>query len=137
MKLKANVALLASVAVLVIAPGAWAQSGGAENMSFFVTSTGVGDGANLGGLDGADAHCQQLAETAGSNGRTWRAYLSTSGEGAENARDRIGNGPWVNAKGATIAASVDELHSDANKIGKDTALDESGDPVKGRGDEPN
>lgn len=114
--------------------GALAQDSG---MSFFVTSTGVGDGANLGGLDGADAHCEQLAEAAGAGDRTWRAYLSTQGEGAVNARDRIGDGPWANAKGVEIAASVDELHGDANKISKETALDESGNPVKGRGDEPN
>jgi hypothetical protein len=106
-------------------------------MSFFVTSVGLGDGANLGGLEGADAHCQALAEAAGSEGRTWRAYLSTSGDGAVNARDRIGAGPWVNAKGEEIAASVEELHTEPNKINKETALDENGMTVKGRGDEPN
>jgi hypothetical protein len=105
-----------------------------ENMSFFVTSAGPGDGANLGGIAGADAHCQSLAEAAGAGGRTWRAYLST---GSENARDRIGAGPWQNAKGAAIAASVDELHSDANGISKETALSEAGEMVNGRGDEPN
>ena len=108
-----------------------------QAMSFFVTSTGVGDGANLGGLEGADAHCQKLAEAAGSTGKTWHAYLSTSGENGVNARDRIGAGPWVNAKGVEIAASVEELHGDANKINKETALDEKGNSVKGRGDEPN
>ncbi len=109
----------------------------AASMSFFVTSTGVGDGANLGGLEGADAHCQRLADAAGSTGKTWHAYLSTGGDGAVNARDRIGAGPWVNAKGVQIAANVDELHGDANKINKETALDEKGNTVKGRGDEPN
>ena len=106
-------------------------------MSFFVTSAGPGKGGDLGGLEGADAHCQALAEAAGAGGKTWRAYLSTSGEGAVNARDRIGSGPWVNAKGVEIAANVDELHAETNKINKETALDERGQPVKGRGDEPN
>jgi len=128
--------MLTTAALLVIAPmaNAIAQDGGT---SFFVTSVGKGDGANLGGLEGADAHCQSLAEAAGVTGKTWRAYLSTSGDGAVNARDRIGAGPWANAKGEVIAASVDELHSDANKISKETALDEKGNPIKGRGDEPN
>jgi hypothetical protein len=103
-------------------------------MSFFITSQGPGDGANLGGLAGADAHCRQLAEAAGVAGKTWRAYLSTNDE---NARDRIGNGPWYNAKGDVIAMNVDELHNDANKIDKQTGLTEKGEPVKGRGDEPN
>jgi hypothetical protein len=103
-------------------------------MSFFITSTGTGDGANLGGLAGADAHCRSLAEAAGAGGKTWRAYLSTS---SENARDRIGTGPWQNAKGEVIAASVEELHSDANKISKETALNEKGEVVNGRGDQPN
>ena len=113
---------------------AWPQ---ASDMSFFVTSTGVGDGANLGGLEGADAHCESLAAAVGAGDREWRAYLSTSGDGAVNARDRIGSGPWVNAKGVEIAASVEELHTEPNKINKETALDENGQTVKGRGDEPN
>ena len=127
---------LTIAALLVFAPmtGAAAQDGG---MTFFVTSAGPGDGANLGGLEGADAHCQSLAEAAGATGKTWRAYLSTSGDGSVNARDRIGAGPWMNAKGTEVAASVDELHTEPNKINKDTALDESGNMVKGRGDEPN
>jgi hypothetical protein len=103
-------------------------------MSFFITSTGTGEGADLGGLAGADAHCQSLAEAAGAGAKTWRAYLSTS---SENARDRIGTGPWQNAKGEVIAASVDELHGDANKISKETALNEKGEVVNGRGDQPN
>ena len=106
-------------------------------MTFFVTSRGVSEGGNLGGLAGADAHCQKLAETAGSKGHTWHAYLSTSGSGAVNARDRIGRGPWVNAKGVEIAASIAELHGEGNKINKQTALDERGNMVKGRGDDPN
>lgn len=106
-------------------------------MNFFVTSVGVGDGANLGGLEGADAHCQALAEVAGAGDRTWAAYLSTQGEGAVNARERIGSGPWVNANGTPIAGNVEELHSEANGITKDTALNERGEVVNGRGDEPN
>jgi hypothetical protein len=101
---------------------------------FFITSKGLGDGANLGGLAGADAHCQQLAEAAGVTGKTWRAYLSTANE---NARDRIGTGPWHNAKGEIIATSLEELHSDANKINKESGLTETGAMVKGRGDKPN
>ena len=132
---KLSLALAAAAAMLAVAlPGASAQD---NPMSFFVTSAGPGKGGDLGGLEGADAHCQALAEAAGAGGKTWRAYLSTSGEGAVNARDRIGSGPWVNAKGVEIAASVDELHAETNKINKETALDERGQPVKGRGDEPN
>ncbi|MBA5776514.1 hypothetical protein H2509_05180 [Stappia sp. F7233] len=104
------------------------------DMSFFITSQGPGDGANLGGLAGADTHCQSLAEAAGVTGKTWRAYLSTS---SENARDRIGSGPWANAKGIVIAASVEELHSDANGITKETGLSETGEVINGRGDNPN
>lgn len=106
------------------------------NMSFFITSVGSGKGADLGGLEGADKHCQTLAEAAGSKGKTWRAYLSTQGEGAVNARDRIGKGPWVNAKGETVAKDVEDLHA-GNTIGKTTALTEKGEVVKGRGDKPN
>jgi hypothetical protein len=104
------------------------------SMSFFITSQGPGDGANLGGLAGADAHCQRLAEAAGISGKTWKAYLST---GTENARDRIGSGPWYNSKGEAVAMNVDELHGEGNKISKQTALTETGEMVKGRGDEPN
>jgi hypothetical protein len=132
---KLGLSLAAAVAMLAVAlPGAAAQD---NPMSFFVTSAGPGKGGDLGGLEGADAHCQALAEAAGAGGKTWRAYLSTSGEGAVNARDRIGSGPWVNAKGVEIAANVDELHAETNKINKETALDERGQPVKGRGDDPN
>ena len=119
-----------------LAPPAEAQEVSPE-MSFFVTSVGVGDGANLGRLEGADAHCQALAEAAGAGDRTWAAYLSTQGEGAVHARDRIGSGPWVNAQGTQIAGSVEELHSGTNGIAKDTALNERGEVVNGRGDEPN
>ena len=103
-------------------------------MSFFVTSAGSGKGADLGGLKGADAHCASLAEAAGVTGKSWAAYLSTS---AEDARDRIGKGPWFNAKGAKIADDVASLHSDANGITKQTGLNEKGEVVNGRGDKPN
>ena len=109
-------------------------------MSFFVTSTGLGKGANLGGLEGADRHCQALAQNAGAGGKTWRAYLSTQAvDGATpvNARDRIGNGPWVNFKGKIVATSVDQLHSDRNKLGTETSLTERGTMVAGRGWTPN
>jgi hypothetical protein len=108
-------------------------------MTFFVTSVGTGNGADLGGLEGADQHCQQLAEAVGAGGHTWRAYLSTqaaTGQPAVNARDRIGPGPWQNAKGVVIATSVDELHG-ANNLTKQTALTETGALVNGRGDTPN
>ena len=104
-------------------------------ISFFITSAGSGRGANLGGLQGADAHCAMLAKQAGAAGnRTWRAYLSTQ---AGNARDRIGKGPWYNAKGVMIAKDVDDLHSDKNNLTKDTQLTEKGTIVNGRGDNPN
>ena len=124
------IVLAASAALLLTGtPAAFAQ----DAMSFFVTSVGLGDGANLGGLEGADAHCQQLAETAGASGE-WRAYLSAEGV---NARDRIGSGPWSNAAGEVIANDLDELHSDSNNVTKATALTETGGTVSGRGDEPN
>ncbi|MFT6533487.1 MAG: hypothetical protein ACJASC_003051 [Limimaricola cinnabarinus] len=104
------------------------------DMSFFITSENPGQGADLGGLEGADAHCTALAEAVGVTGRTWAAYLSSS---AEDARDRIGTGPWVNAQGVTVAADVDELHSEANDLGKETSLSETGAVINGRGDEPN
>ena len=103
-------------------------------MSFFVTSVGSGKGADLGGLKGADAHCASLAEAAGVTGKSWHAYLSTS---AEDARDRIGKGPWFNAKGEKIADDVASLHGDANGITKQTALTEKGEMINGRGDTPN
>lgn len=103
-------------------------------MSFFITSAGPGRGADLGGLAGADAHCQALGESAGAGGRTWRAYLSTS---EENARGRIGSGPWHNAKGELIASNLEALHGEANGINKQTGLTESGRTVNGRGDQPN
>jgi hypothetical protein len=127
-------------AVLMVGLGgmAQAQRAGPAGMSFFVTSVGSGDGADLGGLASADAHCQQLAAAAGAGG-TWHAYLSTQaadGQPAVNARDRIGTGPWRNAQGVVIAASVVELHA-VNNLTKATALTEQGKPVNGRGDTPN
>jgi hypothetical protein len=112
-------------------------SGQQANMSFFVTSAGPGKGADLGGLAGADAHCQKLAVSAGAGSKTWRAYLSTQGAGSVNARDRIGKGPWVNAKGVTVATSVADLHSDNNKLNKQNDLSEKGEVINGRGDTPN
>ncbi len=108
-------------------------------MSFFVTSAGPGNGGNLGGLPGADAHCRQLASAAGAGDRTWRAYLSTSavsGQPAVNARDRIGNGPWYNARRVLIARTLSELHAEAGALTKESALTERGDVVTGVGDTP-
>lgn len=106
-------------------------------MSFFLTSAGSGKGGDLGGLQGADAICQSLAEAAGHGNRTWRAYLSTQGPNAVNARDRIGAGPWFNAEGARMAANVEELHSSANRLSVFTALDERGRRIPGSGYFPN
>lgn len=133
--MKPTTAFLTVAAIGMIALPALAED---PPMSFFVTSVGLGDGANLGGLEGADAHCQQLAEAAGSEGQTWRAYLSTQEEGQRgvSARSRIGTGPWYNARGELIATDLDELHIMPN-IYMRTALDESGNRIKGRGDEPN
>jgi hypothetical protein len=125
---------IALATAALLAGGGLAAHAADARMSFFVTSAGSGDGANLGGLAGADAICQKLATAAGSSGKTWHAYLSATGV---NARDRIGKGPWYNAKGELIASSVDELHSPANKITKQTALTEAGGVVNGRGDNPN
>jgi len=127
--------LLATAAVLSLGATGAAHAQ-ASAMTFFVTSVGVGNGGDLGGLAGADAHCQKLATAAGSTGKTWRAYLSTQGQGAVNAKDRIGKGPWQNAKGAVIAKDVAELHG-TNNLTKQTALSEKGDVINGRGDTPN
>lgn len=118
---------------------ALAASAGAADMSFFVTSAGGGKGADLGGLAGADRHCQALANAAGAGGRVWRAYLSSSasaGQPAVNARDRIGRGPWQNVKGVVIAKNAAELHGD-NNVNKETALTEKGEMVPASGDTPN
>ena len=108
-----------------------------NSMSFFITSAGPGDGANLGGIDGADAHCQELADAAAAGKKTWKAYLSVSGTNIINARDRIGRGPWYNAKGVAIAQNLEDLHSENAKTGKGGSLNEKGGEVNGRGDAPN
>ena len=144
MRLTNRLALLASciVAVPVVVGCAGSMTGSAASsspMTFFVTSAGSGKGADLGGLSGADQICQNLAASVGAGGPTWRAYLSTSANGmaaAVNARDRIGRGPWQNAKGVVVAKDVDTLHG-ANNISKDTALTEKGTMVNGRTDKPN
>jgi hypothetical protein len=130
---------LAATAAGVVLAAANAAHAQAANTSFFVTSVGIGNGANLGGLAGADNHCQTLAQAAGAGGKTWHAYLSTQpadGKPGENARDRIGKGPWQNAKGVVIAKDIAELHG-ANNLTKQTALSEKGDLTNGRGDTPN
>src|SRR6476646_5826846 len=134
-----GIRLLAAAALtgLGLTAGVHAQQAG---MTFFVTSVGKGSGADLGGLDGADAHCNALAKAAGSTLTNWRAYLSTTAPGGDagvNARDRIGKGPWYNSKGALIAKNVADLHSDQVNVFKDTALTEKGEPVKGSGEQPN
>jgi hypothetical protein len=125
---------------LAIALAVTAALANPAEMSFFVTSVGKGSGANLGGLEGADAHCAALARAAGSPRTTWRAYLSTTAPGGEagvNARDRIGKGPWRNAKGVVVGKSVEDLHSAGNNVTKQTALTEKGETVSGRGDPVN
>jgi len=122
---------------VVAAPPASAQSAGT---SFFLTSNGPGKGGDLGGIAGADRHCQSLAQAAGAGAKTWRAYLSTQaadGQPAVNAKDRIGKGPWQNAKGVVVAKDVADLHSAGNNLTKQTALSEKGEVINGRGDTPN
>ena len=115
-----------------------AEASLAQGMSFFITSNGSGNGGDLGGLEGADAHCQNLAESAGAGDRTWRAYLGTQEEGRRgvDARSRIGTGPWYNAAGILIATNLDDLHLNNNLV-RNTSLDENGNRVSGRGDSPN
>jgi hypothetical protein len=128
------------IAVILLFVSATLVHAQAGDMTFFITSAGPGKGADLGGLTGADQHCQSLAQAAGAGKHTWHAYLSTQaadGKPAVNARDRIGKGPWKNAKGEVIATSVADLHSANNKLNKQTALSEKGQPVNGRGDQPN
>lgn len=134
--------ILASAALLALVLGGAAQAQDAANMTFFVTSEGPGKGGDLGGLAGADAHCQKLAAAVGAGNKTWHAYLSSSTNAANpgatvNARDRIGRGPWQNAKGVVIATSVEDLHSASNKISKESGLTEKGTVVNGVGDTPN
>ncbi|KJC37188.1 lectin [Bradyrhizobium sp. LTSP885] len=139
MTIIARISVAAAFALAVAAAlPAQAQT---ANTSFFVTSNGIGNGGNLGGLAGADNHCQELAQAAGFGApKTWHAYLSTQaadGKPAINARDRIGKGPWQNVKGVVIAKDVADLHSGANNLTKQTALSEKGEVINGRGDTPN
>jgi hypothetical protein len=139
LKLKTTLRTAGSIAVLALgACASMAPSTPQEKMTFFVTSVNPGKGADLGGLAGADAHCQALASAVGAGKRTWHAYLSTISDGKPlvNARDRIGSGPWQNVKGDVIAVNIENLHGD-NKITKQTALTEKGGVVNGRGDTPN
>jgi hypothetical protein len=136
-----RISLAACAALAIGACGGMMGSGGGSDMSFFITSVGSGKGADLGGLAGADKHCQSLAQAAGAGGKTWRAYLSTQGKTTSDtnvvhARDRIGKGPWYNAKGVRVARNVDDLHSASNNVTKETALNERGQVVAGRGDKP-
>jgi len=130
---RSSLVLAACAGLLCVVPAQAQQA----NMSFFVTSVGPGKGADLGGLAGADRQCQQLAQAAGAGGKTWHAYLSTQGASAVNARDRIGKGPWMNAKGVVVATGVDDLHSANNKLSKENNLSEKGEVINGRGDTPN
>ncbi len=137
MRTKPNCACATAMALFALALPASGQS---VQMNFFITSEGPGDGANLGGLEGADAHCESLAYAQGAGGLGWKAYLSTvdeSGAAAVHARDRIDSGPWHNFAGVLIANSVEELHSEAANLAKETILTEKGEQVNGRGDQPN
>ena len=133
--------LLLTSAALITAAATFSTINSQENeMSFFITSVGSGDGANLGGLAGADAHCANLAQSACSRGKTWRAYLSAHASGnsaAIDARNRIGFGPWYNANGVEVASNVNNLHGPSNGLSKENSVTENGDTVKGRGDTPN
>jgi len=130
-------ALISIVVIALFAMAAQSIMAQDADMTFFLTAKGPGDGANLGGLEGADAHCTTLAEAAGVNGKTWRAYLSTTGSDGVNAKDRIGTGPWHNANGVQVASSVADLHSDNNKLSKENSISAQGKQINGRGDDPN
>ncbi|MEX0738663.1 MAG: hypothetical protein WD071_04925 [Pseudohongiella sp.] len=135
--MKKAISIALATLALGISAGASAQD---NSLSFFITSAGTGNGANLGGLAGADMHCAILAQAAGVTGKSWAAYLSAqprNGMPAVNARDRIGTGPWFNANGVQVAANVDDLHSDNNALSKENSLTETGAVVNGRGDSPN
>jgi len=132
--------VVSAVGVMLLALSTTACQAQDAQMSFFITSVGPGDGADLGGLAGADAHCQTLAAAVGAGGKTWRAYLSATASGGQpavNARDRIGTGPWYNFNGIMVAENVADLHSDNNKLSKENSLNEKGEMVNGRGDDPN
>jgi len=142
MSVSHRIAFVATASIMAMAGCAAVQQSGPAAMSFFVTSSNPGKGGDLGGLEGADRFCQSLADAAGAGQRTWRAYLSTQAPALNspafvNARDRIGTGPWYNIKGVLIARNVAELHSDANNINKDTALDEKGNAPNDRTKAPN
>ena len=137
MKKHNKVAAMAVAAIGIVGVGFALAQPPTGAMSFFLTSRGSGNGGDLGGLAGADKICQDLAQAAGHGALTWRAYLSTQGQGAINARDRIGAGPWFNVRGARIAQNVDELHSSANRMAVFTALDERGNQIPGSGFAPN
>ena len=124
------------VALLLVGFGSGAVLAQDSQMTFFITSVGSGNGADLGGLEGADRHCQALAASVGAGDKTWHAYLSTTGSGGVNARDRIGSGPWANFNGVFVAENVDQLHGD-NNLTKETILTEKGNISNGRGDDPN
>lgn len=137
--MQTSTTLTISLALLALGTSAFGQNADPKT-SFFIVSAGPGDGANLGGLAGADAHCKKLATAAGVGNKTWHAYLSAAaanGKPAVNAKDRIGKGPWYNSKGEVVAKSVDDLHSDHNNLGKTTSITEKGEVVNGRGDTPN
>jgi hypothetical protein len=132
--------IVAAAGLALVLGMALPQAQNDTSLSFFITSAGPGNGANLGGIAGADAHCQKLASAVGQGNKTWRAYLSTQASGnqpAVNAKDRIGSGPWHNAKGVMVAENVADLHSDNNKLSKENSLTEKGEVVNGRGDTPN
>jgi hypothetical protein len=140
MKSMMRLSVLASAALLTVGATSSALAQGAPqapNMTFFVTSAPIGKGGDLGGLEGADRHCQQLATTVGAGSKTWRAYLSTSGMTPVNARDRIGKGPWQNSKGTVIATSVEDLHGAGTKMGGENSLTERGTRISGFGMTPN
>lgn len=135
-----TIATLAVLPAVIPAPAAAQETAEAATASFFLTSRGPGDGADLGGLEGADAHCRTLAAEAGLERRSWRAYLSVMASDAGpavHARDRIGPGPWHNVHGVMVARSVEDLHSETNNLTKETVLNERGEVVNGRGDDPN
>jgi hypothetical protein len=136
MNRRTGLSIIASVALLLSLGGSTGGQAQQSEISFFITSAGPGKGGDLGGLSGADQLCQLLGATAGAGTKTWRAYLSTQGRGAVNARDRIGRGPWLNAKGLIVAKDLAELHGQ-NNLNKQTALTEKGNQVNGRGDTPN
>ena len=129
-----------SIGMLIIVGSSMVVHAADSKMSFFITSKGPGNGADLAGLQGADRHCQQLASAVGRGDRTWHAYLSTTnadGVAGENARDRVGSGPWYNVNGVKVANDVADLHSDNNQLSKENSRNELGDMVNGRGDKPN